>query len=107
MILGCEHEQDPITVASLTLIPRPQEQTVLMTMILEMTIPQAFQIGLVHQQIFFQKRYRLKRNVAVRTASEDPDEGDPLAYDFAWSVDGEDYPLTVGVVEGITEAGQG
>ena len=44
---------------------------------------------------------------AVRTASVDPDEDDPLAYDFAWSVDGTPYPLTVGEVEGgITEAGQ-
>lgn len=44
---------------------------------------------------------------AVRTASTDPDEGDPLAYDFSWEVDNEPYPLTAGEVEGgITQSGE-
>ena len=106
--LGCAHEQDPITVEVEVIKPETSEEgegsdVLVDTASASNTPPSTPEVHILPQEV----PPGSGMSCAVRTASEDPDEGDPLAYDFAWSLDGEPYPLTVGEVEGgITEAGQ-
>ena len=106
--LGCAHEQDPITVEVEVIKPETSEESEGSDELVDTgssgnTPPSTPEVHILPQEV----PPGSGMSCAVRTASEDPDEGDPLAYDFAWSLDGEPYPLTVGEVEGgITEAGQ-
>lgn len=106
--LSCVQEQDPVTVEVEVVNPESDtdtqgEITTDDTGISSNTAPSPPEVHIMPQEV----SPGSGMSCSVRTASEDPDEGDPLAYDYAWALDGEVYPLTVGEVEGgITESGQ-